>query len=118
MFRKDEVLLHFMNYKNFKEAKEKWNERKKRVDFNNLYILQFYPRATEEDCEDFKSYPYKNKLFITQPNKSRSKQIIGDKMFISSKYKPGDILKYKNSKAIKRRMDKFDYVSFLNSDNK
>ena len=39
-----DIKINFMHYENFKLAKEKWDERKKRIDKNNLYIL-----ATEKD---------------------------------------------------------------------
>jgi uncharacterized protein (DUF1919 family) len=35
----DDVLIHFNHYKSFNEANIKWNERKQRIDFENLYFM-------------------------------------------------------------------------------
>ena len=34
-----DLTVHLVHYKTFDEAKQKWDERKKRIDFNNLLIL-------------------------------------------------------------------------------
>ena len=34
-----DLTVYFVHYKTFDEAKQKWDERKKRIDFNNLLIL-------------------------------------------------------------------------------
>ena len=35
------IVINFMHYKSFDEAKNKWNERKKRVDFSNIYYSNY-----------------------------------------------------------------------------
>lgn len=34
----DDIIIHFVHYKSFKEANEKWNSRKKRLNYNKLII--------------------------------------------------------------------------------
>ena len=31
------IKVHFMHYETFNEAKQKWNQRKERINFDNLY---------------------------------------------------------------------------------
>lgn len=62
----DDVELIMLHYKTFKEAKEKWDRRKKRINYDNL-LVKFSDQNlfSEEDFEQFKSLPFKNKIFIT-----------------------------------------------------
>ncbi len=108
------VTINFMHYKTFEEAKEKWNERKKRVDFSNIYIIQLVVDATKDDIESFDKLPYKNKMFITSKKLTNSKNVVTHKVFLKKNYKPGEILHYRTDYSIRRHMDKIDYVSFLN----
>ena len=36
------IQVNFVHYKTFEEAKNKWDERKKRVDYSNIYIIRHY----------------------------------------------------------------------------
>lgn len=62
----DDILIYFVHYDNFKEAVYKWNERKKRINFDNLFIIM----ADRDGCdiniiERFNKTSYKNKIFFT-----------------------------------------------------
>ena len=35
----DDIEIHFNHYQSFKEAKDKWVERSKRINFDNMYII-------------------------------------------------------------------------------
>ena len=50
----DDITVYFMHYKTFEEAKAKWNERRERVDRNNMFLM-FTDRdgCTEEDLRAF-----------------------------------------------------------------
>lgn len=62
----DNIEIHFLHYKNEKEALEKWNKRVKRIDFTNMLIkLSDVDRCTEEIIREFDSLNYKNKLCFT-----------------------------------------------------
>ncbi len=62
----DDIEIHFFHYKTNEEALKKWNERKKRINYDNL-IVKFCDRdsATEEDIKNFAELNYKNKVLIT-----------------------------------------------------
>ena len=108
------ITINFMHYKTFEEAKEKWNERKQRVDYSNIYIIQLVVDATKDDIESFDKLPYKNKMFITSKKLTDSKNVVTHKVFLKKNYKPGEILHYRSDYSIRKHMDKIDYVSFLN----
>ena len=112
------VTLNFMHYNSFEEAKNKWDERKLRIDYSNIYIAQIIVDATKEDFEAFESLPYENKILITKENLTNSKNVTTLKIFSKKKYKPGEGFHYKNWFSIKRHIDEWDYVEFLNKSNK
>lgn len=65
----DEVEVRFVHYKSFKEARDKWNERKKRINHNKIFIM-----AQDRDgmgrrdlLERFDALPYKKIMFVARP---------------------------------------------------
>ena len=58
--------VYFMHYHSKEEAKEKWERRVKRINYDNL-IVKFNDQnlCDEKYLEKFLSLPYKNKLFFT-----------------------------------------------------
>lgn len=59
----DDVEVVFLHYKSEKEAYDKWNRRKARINWDNL-IVKFNDqnRATIDHIKAFDKLPYKNKL--------------------------------------------------------
>ncbi len=107
------VRLNFVHYATFAEAREKWNRRKQRVNFDNLYILEFLEKANPEKIEEFLSLPYPNKLHITNANPTNAECVAVMEILNDPSYRMGQILKYK-PKSLKRYMDDLDYIGFLN----
>ena len=63
--RLDDVLIYFNHYKTKVEAASKWNERKKRVNYDNLYILlPGEDGISEDDFQIFGKINCRNKLII------------------------------------------------------
>lgn len=60
------MIVHFVHYKTFEEAKRKWDERKRRINKDNMFII-FTDRegCTLEMIEEFDRLPYKNKIIFT-----------------------------------------------------
>lgn len=109
------VDVFFMHYKSFEDAKRKWEERKKRVDFSNIYIIQNSSNATEQDIKRFEALPYKNKMLITKENPTNSDSVVTHSVFLRKDYFAGQILQFKSRFSLKRYMDDINWVSFLNS---
>ena len=109
------VRINFMHYKSFEEAKNKWNERKQRINFSNLYIIQTVARGiTQEYLDQFSALPYPNKLLITHNNDFQCECMVTHDIFSKKNYENGEILRYKSMLSTRRHMDDIDYVSFLN----
>ena len=112
------VRLHFMHYGTFEQAKQKWNERKQRIDWNNIYvILTIESDATQDDIIRFDNLPYKNKLLIVDKNEFDYPYAVTCSVLQKKNYRHGKILEYKSRFSKKRYMDDIDYVRFLNQPN-
>ena len=61
-----DINVYFQHYESFKEAVDTWNERKKRIDFDNLFIL-FTDRdgCTIDDLKAFDRLQFENKIVFT-----------------------------------------------------
>lgn len=66
--RLDDVEIHFMHYETCKEARESWERRKKRINYDKILVL-----ATDRDgfdgqvYEQWKKVPYPKVLFTANP---------------------------------------------------
>ena len=109
-----DVEIRFNHYKTIEEAIAKWNERKQRIDWDNLFIIAIDgDNCTYESLRRFDALPYKNKVIFTHkpyPEISSAYYLRGfeDHEGICQ---PTD---FKNQFLIRRYMDQFDYISFLN----
>ena len=110
------ITAYFLHYKTFDEAVSKWNERKKRIDFSNIYlVLTVSKNLTEDDVASFSALPYKNKMLITGDTDFNESFIVKHKIFNKQNYKNGEFLRFKGPFYYKRHMDEVDYVTFLNN---
>lgn len=112
---KGDVYIFFMHYKSFSEAKSKWDERKKRINYDNMFIIMEAQKSSEESLMRFNSIPFANKVVLTDgkcPNILQSFSIEND--FYGDKYWSGKLLEYPKY-GIKRYLDIFDYVHFFNT---
>lgn len=64
--RLDDVDMVFLHYTDFQTAKEKWNRRRERLNFDNLIVkMNDSNDCTEKEMLDFLAMDYKHKIFIT-----------------------------------------------------
>ncbi len=112
------VRLYGNHYKTFAELRQKWNERKERVDYDNVFVIMLNAEITREEIERFEALPYENKLMITGKCELERPFIVHHKIFESPTYIAGDMMSYKSYVSIKRYMDDIDYVGFLNRNKK
>lgn len=70
----DDVEIVFLHYKTQKEAEEKWNRRKIRVNYDNI-ILKFSRMnlCTEREIEQFDALPFQNKFVLNNRTPLRYK---------------------------------------------
>lgn len=110
----DDVEIRFNHYATFQEAAEKWGQRKQRIDWDNLFVMGIDgDDCTYESLRRFDALPYANKVIFTHkpyPEFASAHYLPGFEAQ-GQVYRPTD---FKNQLRIRRYIDQFDYVSFLN----
>ncbi len=111
------VTVYFMHYGTFEKAVDKWRERVERINYDNLYCIFENAVSTDpndEVCREFFELDYKNKMMITRIKSLKGNENACYLKLYEKDYITGDILSYKNDVSLKRKLDDFDYISFLN----
>lgn len=111
--------VHFLHYNSFIEAKEKWIERKNRINWNNIYVISTfcYPKEVATFSKELvdnwnkikfkkvvlvdKKYGFDNEFIINKPSECQDYAWL---LFANDKDDPE-----------KRVFNEFDFVNFLNS---
>lgn len=112
--RIDDIMIHFVHYKNFEEAKEKWIERCERVNLDNLYLIMTdRDECSYQDLVEFDKLDCKNKVVFVHKPHSEIKSACYVKGFEKNGY-IGDIYLWKGMFG-KRSWDncKFSFVDFI-----
>lgn len=109
-----DVEVRFIHYSTFEEAVWKWEERKKRINWDNLFIAG----AERDGCtygtiRRFQQLPYKNKVIFTHVRYPEFSSAYYIKGFEEEK-EVGVITFFKEQFLKRRYLDDFDYVKFLN----
>lgn len=111
----DDLTLFLVHYKSVSEAQEKWNERKKRIDFNNLVIINTDREGMTGGLKDrFEALPYKKVMFVHKTDEEHPScfYIHGYELDASV----GIVTDHIGWKGL-RPVDQFDWVGFLNGDD-
>ena len=109
-----DIEIRFNHYKTFEEAVAKWEERKQRINWDNLYIIAIDgDNCTEESLHRFATLPYRHKVIFTHLPRPDIRSAYYLKGF-EDQPGVGVALSFKNQFFVRRYLDDFDYVSFLN----
>ena len=112
------IRIDFMHYPSFEEAYRKWNERKERINWDNMFVVSTfcYPNETNKF----------NKKLVEDWNKIKYKKVV----LVDKKYgfagefvikKPKECKDYAwllyqpNNEKWERTFNEFDFIEFLNS---
>lgn len=111
------VTIVFVHYHSVDEARDKWNERKQRIKWDNLYIITSDGNgATEEDFKKLDSVKCKRKIIFT----AKARPEIKDSYFLKSMAGEPSAATHmlKMNKWTGRRTweHEFDYVKWLNDE--
>lgn len=110
----EDIKIRFNHYKTFQEAVDKWNERKKRINWDNIYVMGIDgDNATYESLKKFDELPYENKVIFTHKSYPEIKSSYYIKGF-EDKGEVGVLIHFRDKFWIRRYLDDFDYVSFFN----
>ena len=109
--------LHFLHYKSFDEANEKWKIRKERLHLENLYVIwTFMGMPKDEDIYiRAQNLPVKNKVFFVNHPVEHEK--FPDFFYIKgfeNQIGTGQLGEFMNLKG-ERYYDQFDYVKWINN---
>ena len=110
----DMITLYFMHYENFQQAKAKWEERSKRIHWDKLYvILPYGEKLSRTVIEEFDALPYEHKVLLTYKELDGIKSAV--KVNCGKRTDSPFLFEYPSGLSVLRFMDRWDYVSFLNS---
>lgn len=102
----EDVEICFLHYENEKEALEKWNRRKKRINYNNiLYKFNDQNLCTYHDLKMFENFEAKNKILFTA-KKYDNINSIQIKKYKNYEYVLEDIKSYKKYVNIYKFLNK------------
>jgi len=107
-----DVTVHFVHYHSEQEAKTKWEERKKRLKWDNLFVMMDGDNCSDEQVKAFDDMPIKNKVIITMKDYPMYRSVYAIKR---PDYVQGDILKYGLMRGAVRGFELFDFVHFFNT---
>jgi len=82
-YKNKSINIYFMHYPSFQIALQKWNERKQRIKYNDMYIIlnltnNLNIKYVENILNKFEQLPFKNKIALSRFNihSKSNKQII------------------------------------------
>ena len=110
----EDIHIYFMHYSSFGEAKAKWDRRKERINYDNLFVL-FNDRdnCTYSDLLEFDSLPYKNKAVFTHRPYPELKTAVYIHGF-ENRTEVGDCFEFVPNRIGKKYYDDFDFVHWFN----
>jgi len=107
-----DVTVHFAHYHTEKDAQAKWEVRKKRIRWDNLFVLMDGDNCSDIQVRDFDNLPIKNKVVITMKNYPECPSSFA---ILRKDYVQGEILKYGLLRGTIRWFELFDIVHFFNT---
>lgn len=112
-----DITLHFNHYKSNQDAKSSWDKRKKRINYDNLFLIMYDKDGlTKEDLKKLENIKCKGKIVISNTDYPDLNYVIKIKANMNNLEK-----RYRlniNKWTGKRKFEeKFDYVKWLNEGN-
>ena len=112
VMRIDDVFLHGVHYKSFDELKEKWEERKQRINYDNLFMIFTAKDGFDESLLPFiDEIPGKKVLFSNKPYDYEWCCVLPQ--FKRCRY-VGDLTRYVGIRGNKYYEAQFNVVKWLN----
>ena len=112
-----DLRIDFVHYKSEEQAKNKWEERKKRINKDNMFvILTEQDECTPECVKAFDNLPFRNKVVFTRRNYSDVKSSVFVRKYENNPRGVYMFLEFENRLSIKRNYDVFDFISWFNGE--
>ena len=111
----DDVKIYFVHYASIDDAKNKWEERKKRLNKDNLFIIMTDRDGCNfEILKRFDQLPYKNKIIFTAQKYDEFKSVVWLKQY-QNYDKVGQLHVVQSLNGKRGYNIGFDYVYWLNN---
>ncbi len=111
---KDGIKLFLVHYNSVEEAQEKWNARKERMNYDNLFfIMNDRNCCSHKDMVDFDHLPSDNKVLFTHVQCTD----IGCSYHVRGFERKDEVpvmTHYVNKLSIRKNLDCFNFVKWLN----
>lgn len=120
-----DITLHFTHYKTFEHGAQKWNERKARINRDNLYVIMYdlndllgedhrnAEYLSEENICKLEAFKCNNKVLFTRNPDNKKPYAFYIKPNYSKPYP--NVYLNKNIIGMDKFETKFDFVDFLNT---
>lgn len=107
----DGLTLHLVHYSTFEEAKEFWDRRVQRVNYDNMFFVCTNQEGFNEELSArFDALPQPKVLFVNQPDDNPNHFYIKG---FEDRAAVGDITAHSDQRSGHRILEAFDWVSFL-----
>lgn len=110
----DDIKIYFYHYNTAEEAEKAWNRRKKRINFDNIYVI-FTDRdnCSYFDLLEFDKLPYEHKIVFTHKKYPEIKSSVYIKEFKNCN-QVGNLVALEGKIITKHIYERFNYVKWLN----
>lgn len=110
----DDIKIYFMHYKSNEDAEQKWEERKKRINYDNLFIMMTdRDDCSYEDLKEFDLLDYENKVVFVHKEYPEIKSSFYIRGYENESC-IGHIYEFLNDNTGLKHYDEFDYVKWFN----
>lgn len=107
-----ELTIKFLHYESEESALNSWNERKKRINEDNLFIICCDEGLKQEEILEFDNLPYKNKILFVHEKIEGIKSAIEAKEFKNKT--DARLLNFANFLGKRFYQNYIDYIEWLN----
>lgn len=112
-----DIRIDFVHYHSNDEAALKWNDRKKRINKENMFVIFTEQDGCTKECLDgFDELPFENKIVFTCNKYDDVKSSVFVKKYFGNTNGVVMFLSFKNKFSKKRNYDVFDFVSWFNGE--
>lgn len=106
------VKLHFMHSDSFSESKEAWDRRKKRIKYDNIFVLLNAEKDVEENVvKDFLKIPYRKVLLSSNVDTTKYNDCINLKCYEEGY--TGPLVKFTKKFGVKRYLDEYNWIDIF-----
>lgn len=115
----DGLKIYGVHYDSFKQLKEKWEKRSKRINWENIIVF-FIERdgCTHDDLVRFDKLNYNKIVFTKEEYFDIDSSYIIPNSYDEINKCVNNIVGYQSNTSLYRTIDAFDYVNFINGNGK